>query len=35
MEMDFGFGGSVKVITPPELVEKINNIGKGIAEAYE
>lgn len=30
-----GFGGNVKVITPPELVDKINNIGKGIVEAYE
>jgi predicted kinase len=30
-----GFGGTVRVITPPELVEKINNIGKGIVEAYE
>ncbi|BAZ08565.1 hypothetical protein NIES4071_03700 [Calothrix sp. NIES-4071] len=30
-----GFGGNVKVITPPGLVEKINNIGQGIVDAYQ
>jgi hypothetical protein len=29
-----GFGGSVKVVKPPELVEKIKNIGHGIVEVY-
>ncbi|NJS16126.1 MAG: WYL domain-containing protein [Nostocaceae cyanobacterium CSU_2_110] len=30
-----GFGASVKVVEPPELVEKINNIAKGIIDLYE
>ncbi|MEG4022485.1 WYL domain-containing protein [Microcoleus sp. S13C4] len=29
-----GFGGSVKVVKPPELVEKIKNIGDHIVEVY-
>ena len=29
-----GFGGSVKVVKPPELVEKIKNIGDRIVEVY-
>ena len=29
-----GFGGSVKVVKPPELVEKIKNIGVGIVGVY-
>ncbi|TAE09446.1 MAG: WYL domain-containing protein [Oscillatoriales cyanobacterium] len=29
-----GFGGSVKVVKPPELVEKIKNIGDGIVRVY-
>jgi hypothetical protein len=29
-----GFGASVKVVEPPELVEKINNLAKGIIKLY-
>lgn len=29
-----GFGGSVKVVKPPELVEKIKNIGEQVVEVY-
>ncbi|MCC3406756.1 MAG: WYL domain-containing protein [Microcoleus sp. PH2017_10_PVI_O_A] len=29
-----GFGGNVKVVKPPELVEKIKNIGDGIVRVY-
>jgi len=29
-----GFGGNVKVVKPPELVEKIKNFGHSIVEVY-
>jgi predicted DNA-binding transcriptional regulator YafY len=30
-----GFGGNVKVINPPELVEKIKKIGEDIFNNYQ
>ncbi|MBD2603379.1 WYL domain-containing protein [Scytonema hofmannii FACHB-248] len=30
-----GFGGNVKVIEPPELVEKVKGVGSGIIGVYD
>jgi predicted DNA-binding transcriptional regulator YafY len=30
-----GFGGQVKVVNPPELVEKIKQMGETIATLYD